>query len=123
MQRRQINPEEKEKLQRMIKQRSTAGIDLDQDPRPVQSNEARLSLILGFLGLVSVLFVSMFASELWAPGLAIVFGVKGLRTINKKGGVLYFTGEGMAIAGIVLGVLSYIIMILAIIGIVISIRS
>ena len=123
MQGRRISQEEKEKLQQMIEQGSTTGIDLDQDPRPVQSNEARLSLIMGCLGLASMLFISFMLSELWAPGLAIYFGIKGLHTINKKGGVLYFTGEGMAIAGILLGILSYVIFILKIIGTVISIRS
>ena len=123
MQGRHISQQEKEKLQRMVEQGSTAGIDLTQASKPVQSNEARLSLVLGFLSLGSVLIISVFGSAFWLPGIAILLGVRGLYTISKKGRTLQFTGKGPAIAGILLGVLSYMILVLVLIGIFTRIRS
>ena len=79
----------------------------------VDSIEAYTSLVMGLFGLGSMLFISIFWSAFWLPFLAILFGVRALRTI-REAKVLQIAGQSIAIAGISLGIISYIILALAI---------
>lgn len=115
---RRIDQYQKEMLrQKILEQQGSSLSDGQQGSKTVQSSEARLSLILGFCSVGCELIAPFFLFlGLWLPAVAIIFGVKGLNTINRKGGVLEFTGKGLAIWGILLGIFSYMLLALSLAG-------